>query len=278
MRLAEAANIPILLLTKAEPDDVLAIAGEVVLDRDTASRAERQVVARALVLIQPAVDDIGVAGRPKAGVTDGELADPLRRDHVAFDQSRRDGENIRDIVEPVLLVVGRQQGMCIHVEPEQVANGVGVLDPVEPVDGWAARIGRGHRRAVELGLEPRHERARRGGIGSGPARGRHRVRAQLADDFFPHVRAGTDLLDVGLVEHEASCLEFFVVAGDAILIEQRTRRHRDSGGGRDRRLRMGRSRSQRRSHGAGQPNRLEVKMAGSRQHHTRDGDAGRHPS
>ena len=86
MRPPEAAAVPILLRSEADPDDVLAIDREVVLDGDPTSRAKRQVDADRPILVQPGMDRIGVSHRPKTQVADHTLADSLRRRQVALDQ------------------------------------------------------------------------------------------------------------------------------------------------------------------------------------------------
>ena len=51
---------------------------------------------------------------------------------------------------------------------------------------------------------------------------RHHAGAQLADHLFPDLRMVADRVEVGRLEREVGGLELVVVAGDAVLIEQRT--------------------------------------------------------
>jgi len=54
---------------------------------------------------------------------------------------RREGEHVADVVEPVAGVVRRERGVGVEVHAEQVADGVAVLDPVEPAERHPAGVG-----------------------------------------------------------------------------------------------------------------------------------------
>ena len=239
VRPAEAAHVAVLLLPQAEPDDVLAVDREVVLDGDAAARPERQVVADGSVLVHRAVDGIDLGYRAHAGIAHDELADAARRGQVALDQRRRDGEDLGDVVEAFLLVIGRQQGVDVDLEAEDVADGVGVLGAVETVDGRTAGIGVLQARAVELGLEPFDELVGRGGGGTRPARGRHGIRAQAANHVLPGARVRLHLRDVQRVEGESRGQRAPVVAGHAVAVEQGSRLRGPGFGGSDLVLRGG---------------------------------------
>ena len=217
---AEAAHVAVLLLPQAEPDDVLAVDREVVLDRDAAARPERQVVADRAVLVHRAVDGIDLGYRAHARIAHDELADAPRRGQVALDQGRRDGQHLGDVVEAFLLVVGREQGVDVDLEAEDVADGVGVLRAVEAVHGGPAGIGVLQARPVELGLQPLDESVGRRGGGARPAGGRHRVRAQAADHVLPGGRVCLYLRDVQRVESQPRGERAPVVAGHAVAVEQ----------------------------------------------------------
>ena len=76
-----------------------------------------------------------------AGIAHRLAADLARRADVSFHQRRRHGEHVRHVVEAVAHVVGRQQRRDIHVDRQQVADGVGVLGAIQPVQRRPARIG-----------------------------------------------------------------------------------------------------------------------------------------
>ena len=54
---------------------------------------------------------------------------------------RRQGEHVADVVEPVAGVVRRERGVGVEVHAQQVADGVAVLDAVEPADGDPPGVG-----------------------------------------------------------------------------------------------------------------------------------------
>ena len=220
VRPAEAAHVAVLLLPQAEADDVLAVDREVVLDGDAPARSERQVVADGAVLVHRAVDGIDLGHRAHARVAHDELADAPRRGQVALDQGRRDGQHLGDVVEALLLVVGREQRVGVDLEAEDVADGVGVLHPVEAVHGGPARVGILQARAVELGLEPMDEVAGCRGRGARPAGGRHRVRPQAADDVLPGGRVRLHVRDVQRVQRQPGRERAPVVAGHAVAVEE----------------------------------------------------------
>ena len=65
----------------------------------------------------------------------------LGRLEVLLEQERRDREHVADVVEAIARVVGRELLLGLEVEAHQVADRVAVLDPVEPADRHAARVG-----------------------------------------------------------------------------------------------------------------------------------------
>ena len=60
---------------------------------------------------------------------------------VLLQQQRRERQHVADVVEPVPGVVRRELGGGVVVHADQVADRVAVLDPVEPADRDAARVG-----------------------------------------------------------------------------------------------------------------------------------------
>lgn len=72
--------------------------------------------------------------------------------------------------------------------------------------------------AVDLRLQPRGDAVIGGLVRSWPFGGRHRSRAELPDDLFPHRRAGWCGNGIDRVERELGGSQSLVVAGDAVLI------------------------------------------------------------
>src|SRR4029077_940299 len=98
-------------LSEADADRVFAIHGEIVAGGKSAARVEGQIAADALVACLPAG-----AGRIGARrnlfrrgfdvyVADGQAADALGHRHIPFEQGRREGEYIADVVEAVAGIV-----------------------------------------------------------------------------------------------------------------------------------------------------------------------------
>ena len=105
------------------------------------------------------------------------------------------------------------------MEIEQIADGVGVLAAVQPVQNRRAGI----RVSARLGIEPRFERGLQALVGRlvrplRPLR-RHGARLQLADDFLPDFGMRSSLCGVEAFEREAPGFEALVMAGDAVPID-----------------------------------------------------------
>src|SRR5262249_49470941 len=124
-------------------------------------------------------------------------------------------------VEAEAHVVGREPGTRIDVQREQVAYGVGVLDPVQSMDRRSSRVLFRDSRPIERLLEPRREARVGRGFWPWPSRRRPRALLQLGEDLFPNVCAAFDVreIDGGGVEDETRRPEPRVMATDAILIE-----------------------------------------------------------
>ena len=220
----EAAHVVVELAPQPDADVVLAVEGEVVPDGDAPARPERQVLAHAAVLEPHRGQDVGLGGRLDAGVADGEPADPARREDVAVEQGRRHREDVGHVVEAEVRVVGRQQRRGVDLEGQQVPHRVGVLAPVEPVDGGAPRIGVGGGDAVEGRLEGRGDGGVGGRLGPRPARRRHGTGAQLPHDLLPRRGMVAHPGRVHRVEGEVRRAEPRVVTGDAVAVEDRAHR------------------------------------------------------
>ena len=211
------------VLQQIDAEVVVGIEREVVVNHDAAARAERQ-----------AVDVVGLGairrntvhsahGRD-VRIADREARDLARRRQVLFEQRGRDLQDVGDVVEPVRLIVGREKGSRVDVEREQVADGVGVLGPVQAVERRPAWVGFRESRAIDRGFEKRDEGLDAGLVRTRRAERRHHAAAQLSDDFLPGLGPSRDAVEIHLVEHQASRLDPLVVTRDAIPGHQCARR------------------------------------------------------
>ena len=93
---------------EVEPEHVVAVGREGVQHREAAARAERRAVGAGQLRrrLRQAVG--GLAGRA-VGVAHGQRRDPAGGAQVAFEQRRREGLRVGDVVEAVADGVGRQQ-------------------------------------------------------------------------------------------------------------------------------------------------------------------------
>ena len=206
-----------------ELDVVLAVPREVVGHREAAAGAERQTVA-VVVLGEIRDDAEGLPGRGHRRRPHRQPADVARRVHVAFEQGGRHLQHAGDVVEPVALIVGRHQRRGVHVEREEVADGVLILGSVQPVQGHgAARVGPRRRGLVDLGLEPGGKAVGRRRIGARAPQGRHGAGADLPDDLFPDLGLRRHVLEVDALELDgdrAARRQAGVVAGHAVPFQQ----------------------------------------------------------
>ena len=143
----EAAQPSVVGAREVDLDDVLAVHGEGMPHREPTPRPERQVVADPRVLLQILVDGEDLRRRRQIRVAHRQPADLPRRRQIALGQHRRHRQHVGDVVEAVAGVVGRQEHPGVDLEREQVADGVGVLGPVQTVDGGAPAGVRGDRRS-----------------------------------------------------------------------------------------------------------------------------------
>ena len=215
---AHAADVVHIVAVQADLQVVLAVDREVVPDADAAPGAERHVVAHPVVLHQQDRHLVGLGARPERRLPHRQAADLARRRQVPLHQGGRDRQDVRHVVEAVLVdVVGRQQRRHVDVERQQVADGVGVLGAVEAVERLgASRIGMRGRVAVDLVLEPAGQRVVGGGGGTRAAGRRHRPRPEFRDDLLPGLGVRSHLGQIEPVEGQAGGEEALVVAGDAV--------------------------------------------------------------
>ena len=81
----------------------------------------------------------------------------LRHVEVALEQERRNRQHIADVVEAVARIVGGKFQFRIHLDAGEVADGVAVLDPVEPAQRHATWIGLRRIELEDLTLDPLRE-------------------------------------------------------------------------------------------------------------------------
>ena len=178
---------------KADLEHIVRIDREIVLNRETGPRVERQVVADALVahalerIARRAVDLlVGLLRR----IADGQPADAARGRQITLDQHGRCRQHGADVVEAVARIVHRQPVAGPDIDGQQVPNGVAVLGAIQPMDGGAAGIGIGRRRLVERRFKKRDHGQRLAARWSDANGGRrHLTRPQLAERLLPDVGA-----------------------------------------------------------------------------------------
>ena len=215
---------------------VVAVERERVRGQETAHRPERHAVElAALRSILP--HRVGGAAGADAWIADRDRADlPCRRE-VGLQQRGRRPLGIGDVVEAEGRRVRRQQRRNVDVEPEQIADGVGVLGPVQPVQRRPAGIGSHGRRGIELSLQRGGERVEHGAVGPACALWRHHAQPQLADHALPDVGVLRDRGEIGALEAEAARTRAVVVTTDAIVLNRLGVRARGRRGHGRRRLR-----------------------------------------
>lgn len=134
-------------------DYILAVERKLVADRNSAARAEWQVLIRALFLQVVLGNVICFKGRQNRGIANCEAADLSSRRHVLFEEQRRECKDVSVVVEAVSGIVGGQKGIAVNVDRKQVADCVGIFGAVQPPDSRSAGIGVGRRRTIEFGLQ-----------------------------------------------------------------------------------------------------------------------------
>ncbi len=165
-------------------EGVLAVEREVVMDQDAAARAERQSldVLRLGEIRRRAVDR---RDRVRVGVADRERRDFRRGGQVLLEQRRRHAQDVRDVVEAVALVVGRQKLGGVDVEREQLAHRVAVFGAVQTADRGVAGVRMLPRGRVETLLEVRDEAVVGLLVGMRLAGRGHHAAAELTRDLLP---------------------------------------------------------------------------------------------
>ena len=199
---------------------VLAVERERVANGQAAVGRKRHVLAGAQgAALEPDLVDLG--DRTVLGAAHRGAADLGRRRDVARHQRRRDRQDVGVVVEAEARHVARQQLGAVHLEAEQVVDGVHVFGAIQAARGDAARIGLRGGVAVERALESGDERVHRRLVGPRPAFGRHRAAAQLPHHLLHHRRVARDVGQIDARQGQFAALQPIVVAADAVLIDER---------------------------------------------------------
>ncbi len=165
-------------------DHVLPVRGEDVDDGDAAAGADGGAGGadhlRAAVL-----DLVGGGGGAGVLVADGEAADLARGAEIPLHQLRREVLDVGDVVVAGADGVGREPGVDVHVDANQVLDGGGVLGAVEALERTPARTRVGGGVLVHRAFERVDHRAIDvASSGRGALGGRHHPRAELADHLL----------------------------------------------------------------------------------------------
>ena len=205
-------------VVRHDVEDVLAVGGEVVQHREPAARADRRPFHLLLLGRHPwnAVD----GGRDlRLRVAQRQPADLPRRAQIPLHDRRRGHLHIGDVVEVRALGVEGEEGAHVDLETQQVLDRVGVLGPVEPLEGPPPRVRVAGRDAVHGRLQlPRH---RGDDLGLGPRhpRRRHQAGAELADHLLDRGAPLRGLRDVESLEDKTPDLPARAVAAQAELLD-----------------------------------------------------------
>ena len=278
LRPAHAHDVVLVLPAEAHLQEVLAVDGEVVPHGEAAPRAERQVLALPLVLHDVQRNLERLDARRHRGQAGREPRHLPRDRQVAFQVRPRDREHAREVVEAAVgrLVAGQQRPHveAVRVDGEQVAQGVGVLRAVQPVDrGDAAGRGSGGPGPIDLRFQPAGHGAIRARVGARTSGRRHRARPQPADDALPQLGSGVRPGRVEAVERQPGGAQPIVVAGQAVAVHERPHRLRAGAlalalAGRCRRGR-GRRQHQRQDEGAGEQRQRRLPLLDLEEPHAR---------
>ena len=219
----------------ADRELVFAVCREIVFDDEAAARAERHPFD---VMLLPAgagsavrrqgnhhVGDVAVGGRHgrSLGVADRLERDGARGGNVLVDETGRYLQGGGIVIEVALDVVVRQQCRRVDIEPEQIADGVGILSAVEAAQWHTSGFGIRNPR-VDFVLEPRDQFRHRLTIRAPGASRRHETTAQLADHFLGNLGVLVDRVQIQFRQRQAARSNPVAMAAQTIPIDERTLR------------------------------------------------------
>jgi hypothetical protein len=117
-------------------------------------------------------------------------------------------------------IIRRQELRRVDTEREQVADGVGVLDPVHPMQAWRRKMRLGL--AVQLPFHPPEHRLERRRIGAPRIGRRHQAGPHLPHDQLRDFGVFAEFGEVQFVEQQTRGLQSRVMTCDTVLVDQRT--------------------------------------------------------
>lgn len=268
LRMPHADDVVVDLPPQPHAQRVVAGDGEEVPHGDAAARAERLIVTEAHVLLQQLRHLVAGGGRRvgQRAIAHRQAADLPRRREVALEVRGREGQAGGDVVEAVVGFVGQQQRGRVDVQRQHVAHRVRVLGAIQTMRAHVRHLRMRLRRAIERRRDRCDDVARLGGVGTRSTRGRHLSAANLVEHLLPQLRVAGDIGGRAR-ERESRGAGAVVVAGHAVLLDERARGGVDGRGGGVRG--DGRaSRPGRRPGGGGRDGlpRLETRTGGNRCH------------
>ena len=131
----------ILASLQADFDHVFRIQRELVPDRNSPARTDRQIGVLAFGLNRGGMNRVIDRRLTEGRIAHRQTADAGRRGNIFLQQHRRNRQHIADVVETVSGIIGRQKQGGIDLERNQIANRVGILRTIEPIGRRTARIG-----------------------------------------------------------------------------------------------------------------------------------------
>ncbi len=219
MRKLQARQIPDDVPQQKNIELVLGVQRKIVVDQDSAARAERQPFD---------VLALGQVRRNLNALADGRdfriaHRQALTSREAAKYASSSDGEtrNTSAILsKPLLSSSAGSSAETSTFSPSK--SRIALAYSVRFSRCSAERPGSGMRRPglIERRLEPGDQPVDLGLFRPRHALWRHHATAQLAHHLFPRLGMFAGMIDVQLVQHQPGGFGFFVVAGDAVLIDQ----------------------------------------------------------
>ena len=104
----------------------------------------------------------------------------------------------------------------VEIEPQEIADGVAVLGPVQAVDGRRPGVGTVGGRAVEGGFQPGNQIGGGGLVRAGSAGRWHLAGPELLEHPLEHRRVLRDARRIDVLQRDARRQRAVVVAGEAM--------------------------------------------------------------
>ena len=239
VRVLEAAHDVEIRPIELGLEHVVGVERERVTHQSAADRAERQPVD-VLILREVLADAERIAAGRNVGVADGAARDLASRPTSNFSCSAGETPSTSEMLsKPYAESSGGSSDGRVDVEVEQVANRVGILRAIQPMQDRRAGIRMRGGLGVEGGFERRlHGVVRRFVWPADPLR-RHGSRLQFTNDFLPELRVRPRLGSIEAFEREPARLQTLAVTTNAVLFD-RTGVRRRRGNRRRLRQRSGR--------------------------------------